>query len=145
MEKIALAVGIDISKDDFHACIKEKAAGGNVRVKGSSTFANNDGGFKEFAAWVAKREPAGCTTTYVMEATGNYYEDLAYALYSSGANVCVVLANKVNHFIKSLNVKTKTDKVDADMIAQLGVERQDRKSTRLNSSHSDRSRMPSSA
>ncbi len=58
---MALAVGIDISKDDFHACIKEKAAGGSVKVKGSSTFANNAGGFKEFTAWVAKRETAGCT------------------------------------------------------------------------------------
>ena len=124
MEGMALAVGIDISKDDFHACIKEKAAGGNAKVKGSSTFANSASGFKEFAAWVAKREPSGCTTTYIMEATGSYYEDLAYDLYNQGGNVCVVLANKVNHFIKSLNVKTKTDKVDAAMIAQLGVERQ---------------------
>lgn len=35
----------------------------------------------------------------------------------------VVLANKIKHYAKSLNVKTKTDKVDASIIAGFGIER----------------------
>jgi transposase len=35
----------------------------------------------------------------------------------------VVLANKIKHFAKSLNLKTKTDKFDAAMIAGIGIER----------------------
>lgn len=123
MEKQVLVVGIDISKDDFHACIKEKGADGSVRIKGSSKFANDGAGFKAFTAWVAKREAKSTTTTYVMEATGSYYENLAYELYNLGFRVCVELPNKIKHFSKSLNVKTKTDKVDAGVIAQVGIER----------------------
>jgi transposase len=118
-----LVIGIDISKDDFHACIKEKGIDDNVKVKGSSKFTNDGKGYKAFTAWVAKRETENCTTTYVMEATGSYYENLAYELYNLGFTVCVELPNKIKHFSKSLNVKTKTDKVDAGVIAQIGIER----------------------
>lgn len=123
MGKRVLVVGIDISKDDFHACIKEKGIEDNVKVKGSSKFSNDGKGFKEFTSWVTKRETENCTTTYVMEATGSYYENLAYELYNLGFRVCVELPNKIKHFSKSLNIKTKTDKVDAGVIAQVGIER----------------------
>jgi transposase len=58
-----------------------------------------------------------------MEATGVYYEPLAYHLYKTKKSVVVILPNKVKHFMKSLNVKTKNDFVDARAIAQIGVER----------------------
>ena len=58
-----------------------------------------------------------------MEATGNHYENLAHHLFGLRVQVSVVLPNKVNHYAKSLNVKTKTDAVDARVIAQLGAER----------------------
>jgi transposase len=56
-----------------------------------------------------------------MEATGAYYEEVAYFLYEQDQDVCVALANKVKHYAKSLNVKTKTDKVDAGVIADFGM------------------------
>lgn len=124
MENVILVVGIDISKDDFHVCAKEKTADGNVKVKGSRSFKNNNNGFAELALWVSKREKAGSLVRYIMEATGSYYEDLAYYLYEAGNKVSVVLANKIKHFAKSLNVKTKTDKVDSAVIAEIGVERE---------------------
>ena len=58
-----------------------------------------------------------------MEATGVYYENLAHHLHKLKQPVCVLLPNKVTHFAKSLNVKTKTDKVDARVIARMGAER----------------------
>ncbi len=36
----------------------------------------------------------------------------------------VILPNKVKHYAKSLNIKTKTDTVDARIIAQMGAERE---------------------
>jgi len=124
VENVTLVVGIDISKDDFHVCAKEKMADGNVKVKGSRSFKNNDNGFAELTAWVLKREKPGSSSRYIMEATGSYYENLAYYLYQTGNRVSVVLANKIEHFAKSLNVKTKTDKVDSALIAQIGLERE---------------------
>jgi len=59
-----------------------------------------------------------------MEATGVYYENLAYWLEEHGFNVSVELANKVKHYARSLSVKTKTDKVDASVLASMGLERE---------------------
>jgi transposase len=58
-----------------------------------------------------------------MEATGTYHEDLVYYLYDHRREVYVVLANKIKYYTKSLNIKTKTDKVDAGVIAGFGIER----------------------
>lgn len=123
MKKRMLVVGVDISKDDFHVCIKEKSIDSPVKIKGSRSFSNNGKGFIELVDWVSKREQPDNKVVYVMEATGTYYEDLAYFLHEKGCVVSVVLANKIKHFAKSLNVKTKTDKVDAAMIADIGIER----------------------
>jgi transposase len=115
-------LGIDISMDDFHVCLKEKDSSGRVRVLGSRTFSNTSGGFESLLVWLNKfRGTDGVQC--VMEATGSYYEELAYFLHGLGRHVCVVLPNKVKHFAKSLNVKSKTDKLDADTIAQVGIER----------------------
>jgi len=123
MEKRKLVVGVDISKDDFHVCIKEKSIDGCVKIKGSGSFSNNGKGFIELLEWVSKREQPYSRVFYIMEATGTYYENLAYFLHEKKCVASVVLANKIKHFAKSLNLKTKTDKVDAAMIAGIGIER----------------------
>jgi len=58
-----------------------------------------------------------------MEATGVYYEELAYFLHDKGLSVQVVLPNMSKNYLKSLNIKTKTDKIDAKYLSQFGVER----------------------
>ncbi|MDD2634628.1 MAG: IS110 family transposase [Bacteroidales bacterium] len=123
MKKIKFVIGIDISMDDFHVCFKEKDANDSVKVKGSKTFKNNYKGFQELTEWVSIRTKSNGSEGYVMEATGVYHEDLAYFLHSKSKNVYVILANKIKYFAKSHNLKTKTDKVDAAIIAQYGIER----------------------
>lgn len=108
--------------DDFHVCMKEVQADGTSKIKGSRKFNNNHKGFEELVLWVGRRVATKCSL-FVMEATGSYYENLAYYLYNQECQVAVVLPNKVKHFVKSLNLKTKTDKVDASAIAQIGIER----------------------
>ena len=58
-----------------------------------------------------------------MEATGIYHESLAYYLHELGYKVSILLAQVVKAYLKSLNVKTKTDKSDAQCIALMGIER----------------------
>ncbi len=123
MNERFLVVGVDISKDDFHVCIKEKIIGSNVKIKGTRSFSNNSKGFIELMKWVSKRTLPNSSVLYIMEATGTYFENLAYYLHEKGCLVSVVLANKIMHYAKSLNLKTKTDKVDAAMIAGIGIER----------------------
>lgn len=119
-----LVIGIDISMNDFYACIKVRTETDTVKIKGTRSFENTDKGFKEFLSWALKQQKNDCSVRFVMEATGVYYENLAYFLYANNQKVSVVLANKIKNYIKSLNVKTKTDKVDAKVIAGFGMERE---------------------
>ena len=116
------SVGIDIAKDKFDVCFKERRNGRSV-IKGTKTFENDSKGFSDFRLWYIKRRKEDSSLVFVMEATGVYYEDLAYFLHAENEVVYVELPQKVKYFAKSLNIKTKTDKVDAKLIADIGLER----------------------
>lgn len=119
-----IIIGIDVSMEDFHACIKVRTDLGEIKIKGTRSFENAEKGFRGLLAWSLKHKKEGCPLGFVMEATGVYYEDLAHFLYRNGQNVSVVLANKMKSYIKSHNIKTKTDKVDSKVIAGFGIERE---------------------
>ncbi|NJX17053.1 IS110 family transposase, partial [Tamlana crocina] len=116
------SVGIDIAKEKFDVCFKERKNGRSV-IKGTRTFKNDSKGFTDFNLWCSKRRKETSHLVFVMEATGVYYEELAYFLHSQNEAVYVELPQKVKYFAKSLNIKTKTDKVDAKLIADIGLER----------------------
>lgn len=115
-------VGIDISKDTFSVCAKY-FDGKRVAIKGTRSFENNASGFTAFESWSRAKNKHSDSILFVMESTGIYHEELTYFLYSRSQQVSVVLPNKIKHFAKSLNVKTKTDKADANLIADYGLER----------------------
>lgn len=117
-------VATDIGKDSFYACYKIQYDDKSVLIKGTKSFDNSQSGIKEFFLWCDKRNKTPeIKRVFVMEATGVYYENLAYYLYYKQQNVSVQLAQKVKYFAKSCNLKTKTDKVDAKMIAEFGIEK----------------------
>jgi transposase len=120
MKELKSSVGIDISKDSFEVCIKQLVGERGV-IKATHSFQNSFTGFDDFLKWTLRKVSS---PIFVMETTGVYHEDLTHFLYSNEQKVAVVLANKMKHFAKSLNMKTKTDKADAQMIAQYGLERQ---------------------
>lgn len=70
-----------------------------------------------------KKKNDATEVLFVMEATGVYYENLAYWLQEKKLGLSVVLPNKVNYFAKSHNIKTKTDSVDAKILCRMGLER----------------------
>lgn len=121
MKEFTSCIGIDISKDTFHVCCKQ-SVGEQFVIKGTHSFENSYVGFTEFLRW-ALIKTKNAEILFVMEATGIYHEELTYFLHSNSKRVAVVLANKIKHFAKSLNIKTKTDKADASMIAHYGLER----------------------
>lgn len=112
-------VGIDVSKDDFQVQFITGSPERNV-VKGSRKFPNSLKGFCSFLQWTQTKSK-GTAVHFVMETTGVYYENLAYFLHENTCLVSVVLASKIKYFGKILNIKTKTDKVDAKLIAQFGM------------------------
>jgi len=120
---IRQCIGIDIAKLSFTACICRSYRDNKIELSEVLKFENSKHGFNQLLKWVRKQvrpEPQVC---FVMEATGIYYEPLAYHLSKLHQPVSVVLPNKVKHYAKSLNIKSKTDVIDAGVIARLGAER----------------------
>ncbi len=120
---IRQAVGIDISADSFMAAICSIDEDQNSVILSSKSFANKKLGFNNFLKWTEKFLSRDLDTLFAMEATGVYFEKLAYFLSSEKKKVAVLLPNKVVHFAKTLNVKSKNDAIDAKVIAQFAVER----------------------
>jgi transposase len=120
---IRQCVGIDISKESFTACVCSYYRSGEEQLTEVVEFKNQKTGFNQLVKWSRKITSASVPVGFVMEATGVYYEALAYHLHRLNQPVSVLLPNKVKYFAKSWNVKTKTDIVDARIIARMGAER----------------------
>lgn len=116
-------VGIDISKDNFTACICKRDTRDSLSYSEIKKFANEKAGFNQLSRWTRKLTDQNVELLFLMEATGVYYESLAHHLHKIKRDVCVVLPNTSKHYFSSLNIKTKTDAVDAKVLSQLGVER----------------------
>jgi len=106
-------LGIDISKADFHAFLID----GDRKAKHS--FPNTAAGFKQLLSWLKNRgvtEISAC-----MEATGSYWEALAIHLYEAGHRVSLVNPRQTKSYAQSELLRTKTDSVDAAMIARFAL------------------------
>ena len=117
-------VGIDIAKDTFVACFGRLEEHQYLRLGPEKTFANARAGFADLLAWTQRQQvPAGPPCWFVVEATGVYYEALAYFLTDEHQRLSVLLPNKVKHFARSTELKSKTDQLDARLLCRLGLER----------------------
>lgn len=110
--------------DDFHVKLLGLTLADHAEKScGKHKFMNTPKGHEEFADWLDTKNPDGLKLTVVMEATGVYYEALAYALHERGFAVSVQLPNKIKHFVRSYNENSKTDEIDAVAIARFGLQR----------------------
>lgn len=124
MNYLKQAVGIDIAKDELVCKAGRFYSDQSIEVMEQASFPNQMDGFEQLHHWV--REVLGETDSpiwFVMEATGVYYEELAYYLHSNAQLVSVLLPNKVKYFAKTLTIKSKTDALDAEIILRIGLER----------------------
>jgi transposase len=111
MNLTTVVLGIDIAKLKFDVClIKEN---GKVKHK---VFANTASGFEHLTAWLSSHRVVGLHAC--LEATGSYGEALALYLFDAGLMVSVVNPAQVKAFAASRLTRTKTDKVDAELIAR---------------------------
>lgn len=111
-----LYVGIDVSKFTLDLALT---------IDGKKTLAikkltNNPAGFKVLEEWARKRsEKDGCNEIhFLMEATGIYSDNIAEYLYSKeDLKITVINPAQVKSFGKSILLRTKTDKIDAELLA----------------------------
>ena len=117
-------LGIDVSKDKLDVCFSKMLANQVVKIQGTHSFSNTPAGWKALSTWVKRfYKTVEIPLGVVVEATGVYHEGAAYYLKNAGFSVSIVLPNKSKYFAKSLNVKSKNDQVDAQVLARMGLER----------------------
>ncbi len=113
-------VGIDVSKSVFDVAIWGDQAFSAMTL---TQFKRTKKGAEDFARWLSgqPRKPAGI----VMEWTGGLSRELAEWLHGCLEGVPIALMNPclVKAYGKSLNLRNKTDAVDARLLAAFGQER----------------------
>ena len=116
-------VGVDVSKDTLQLCLSVIDQTGKVSVKASTKVDNKPIGFTQLAGWVSRHSKLDLPLSYVMESTGVYHEALAWHLHQLDAQVSILLPNKAKHYLQSLGYKSKNDKIDAQGLSRMGLER----------------------
>ena len=105
------ALGIAIAKLKFNACLIQQS--GKLRHK---IFPNTATGFKQLLEWLTKQ---GVGSVHAcLEATGTYSEPLALFLLEAGHTVSLINPAAIKAFAASCLSRTKTDRVDAELIAR---------------------------
>jgi len=122
MNFLKYAIGIDMGMEKLDACISLMTVQQQVIVKAQCNFNNDYKGFALFHAWVIKNIKMDIPIIFLMEATGVYYEQLAWFLYDKGCTVSVVLPNKAKKYKEALGLKSKNDHIDAKGLAQMACE-----------------------
>lgn len=104
-------LGVDISKATFDASL---LVNGKHKNK---CFQNANKGFEELTVWLTKAG-SGEQVHVCMEGTGKLWESLAEFLYDKGFHVSVVNPVRVKGYGKSELRRSKTDVLDAELIAR---------------------------
>ena len=104
-------LGIDIAKWKFNVCLINPE--GKLRHK---VFSNTSTGFEQLHEWLSTQ---GVERVHAcLEATGTYGEALALFLHQRSHTVSVINPAAVKAFAQSRLSRTKTDRVDAELIAR---------------------------
>lgn len=109
-------LGIDLAKDSYQVTLV------HAQRTQRQSFQNKPAAFADLRRWLQQQ---GVTELHAcMEATGRYGEPLATYLQAQGYTVSVVNPAQIKHYAKSQLRRNKTDKVDADVIAQFAQTQQ---------------------
>lgn len=108
---MSIYAGIDIAARSFVLAWRR---GG--RLAGTREFTQSPSGHAAALALLARLAPE----RVVLEATGVYYLDLAWALAEAGLAVAVINPRRFHHFAALRAAPSKTDRIDAALLAEYG-------------------------
>jgi len=98
------AVGVDVSKDELVIAVVPKGE--------PISIANRPRAIKKWLSTLAEPPLVG------VESTGSYHEDLVHLAHSAGCPVFLLDARRLSAYRKAMGVRAKTDRCDAELIAQ---------------------------
>lgn len=101
-------VGIDVAKDKLDMAV--------LGQKATSEVLNSKRGITALVKKMCQLNPK----LIVVEATGGYEEALVLALYEAGMPVALVSPQRVRQYAKARGLLAKTDKLDAQNLAEYG-------------------------
>jgi transposase len=124
MKELKHVLGVDVAQKELVVTLGKMYEDVSVSLYAYKVFKNSDSGFLALTNWVKKllKEDAS-KVHYVMEATGVYHQKFAYYLDAIQAKLSIVLPNKISNYMRTLDVKTSTDKTCSEAIARFGLER----------------------
>jgi len=124
MKKLLKQVaGIDVAQGELVVSLGRMHDDLSPEIYAGKSFSNTDKGYESLVQWIGKMADPDIAVHYVMEATGVYHEKLAYYLDGKGHSLSIVLPNKISSYLRSLEVKTITDKTASAGITRFGLER----------------------
>ena len=103
------AVGIDVAKATLEVCVWPQGT--------RQEFVHDDAGIEQLVAYVRPLAP----TRVVLEATGGWEKPLGAALAGAGLPVVISNPRQVRDFARSLGQLAKTDRLDAQVLAQFAA------------------------
>lgn len=116
-------LGVDVAQKELVVTLGRMHEDLSVELYLYRVFRNKDTGFTALLKWLKKETDSSVSLQVVMEATGVYHQKFAYFLNENNVDLSIVLPNKISNFIRTLEIRTITDKTCSQAIARFGLER----------------------
>jgi transposase len=116
-------LGVDVAQKELVVTLGRMFGDLSIELYAHRVFKNSEAGIISLLKWVKLLIDKNIKVHVVMEATGVYHEKFAYYLDDKGYDVSIILPSKISNYIRTLEIKTITDKTCSEAIAQFGLER----------------------
>lgn len=122
--------GLDVHKADFVGAYRAQGTDPvrltDLRRMKVRKYSRDLERAEQFLDWIDSVVPPGCAVQVVMESTGSYSSQLAYWLTQLRPSLPISIVNprQAKHYALQLGVRSKTDPIDARVMACYGAERQ---------------------
>jgi transposase len=123
MKLLKQVLGIDVAQKELVVTLGRMHNDLTIELYAYHVFKNSEKGFLKLTEWVNKLTDKEIKVRYVMEATGVYHQKFAYYLNGKEEDLSIVLPNKISNYMRTLDIKTITDKTCSEGIARFGLER----------------------
>ncbi|REA58109.1 IS110 family transposase [Dyadobacter luteus] len=123
MSVLKQVLGVDVAQKELVVTLGRLLADLSIELYAFKVFSNSEKGFISLLTWTKKLTDTNIGVGFVMEATGVYHQKFAYFLDDHGYALSIILPNKISNYIRTLEVKTITDKSCSEAIARFGLER----------------------
>ena len=110
-------LGIDVGKSKIDLCLLADGSKGRKKTK---VLKNTPSVAAAVLEWLAAKKVDITCLQVVLEPTGTYHEHLAYGLHEQGVRVVLASPARVRDFARGMGILTKTDTVDAFVLACYG-------------------------